>query len=563
MNKQHTLRKKLFNHEYIVNEGLGVVFDTFTFNGAGYMKSFELCIYNGETFKGKTVEEFLDVLDKLKEKYNLTKKSNYVKDTLIIYTDNLNKVLGFLMNYDKKLELFNNYYFTFKDVFEFRDINIWFKNLKTASDIAKHAQALSDDLFMKDKYFYITPTQSVTRRIKKNCDCDIAKDIFPKSKMEYDKLLKSYFGGICVANYTNLIMDDFPIIEYDRKSAYIYDLLIEKHISEPLREEDIDNVNYFLENEDKYFALITIKIDTIKGLKRASHYIKTVKGKNIQEDCTDILILTNTDLNILTRLCSIFNYKVLDLQVAKKDYLPRYLAQVIEEEYAKKVEMERLYKLGLVSKEQVKLQKIKVNSIYGATVKKLLDYTVEKDIAYLTPHWGIETSAFARKNLLLVANKLDNWIYSDTDSIFCEDNFKNASIVDSFNHLCKHKVKDYCEMNNLDFETFKELGSFKVECKIKKMKVIGKKTYMYTTTDNEFFLKASGVVLNYGEEAYNMKKLLAGKKVIGKLNKDYTYCEINGKKYSSNGSYYDKNVDLASKEFIAEVFVIEEKIKRR
>ena len=561
--KQHTLRKKLFNHEYIVTVGVGVIFDTFTYNKAGYMNSFELTIHNEETYKGYTVEEFLGVLDKLKEKYELIKKSEFVKDTLIIYTNDLQKVLGFLMNYDNNISVFGQYYFTFKDVFEFRDINIWFKNLNNSKVIAAHAQALNDDLFVKDKYFYITPTQSVTKRIKHNCDSSIAKDIFPKTRMEYDKLLKSYFGGICVANYTNLLFDDFRMVEYDRKSAYIFDLLIEKHLCEPLREENVDNLQYYLDNEDKYFALVTIKIDTIKGLKRASYYIKNIKGKHLEEDCNDILILTNTDLNLLNSLCTILTYKCLDLKVGKKDYLPRYVASVIEDEYAKKVELERLKSIGLATSEQVKLQKIKVNSIYGATVKKITDFIMEKDIAYLTPHWGIETSAFARKNLLSVALQLDNWLYSDTDSIFCEDNFKNGVIINEFNKNCKAKVKAYCDRFNLCYDIYKELGTFKIECIIKKMKILGKKTYMYTTVDNDFYLKASGIITNYDESAYNLDKLSAGKKVIGKLNRNKTSCVIDGVTYISNGSYYDKNIDTDSMEFIAEVYKLHELLKRR
>ena len=95
------------------------------------------------------------------------------------------------------------------------------------------------------------------------------------------------------------------------------------------------------------------------------------------------------------------------------------------------------------------------------------------------------------------------------------------------------------------------------------MKILGKKTYMYTTIDNDFYLKASGIVTDYDESAYNLDKLSAGKKVIGKLNRNKTSCVIDGVTYTSNGSYYDKNIDTDSMEFIAEVYKLHELLKRR
>lgn len=562
--KQHTLCKKLYNHEYIEDIGVGLIFNTFTYKNAGYLKSFDLSFSDGTNHKGTTIDEFLEVLDDIRYEFNLEKRSDYSKDTFIIYTNDLQKVFGFLMNYDEHIDIFGEYYFVFRGVFEFRDISIWFKNLNTSISIAKHAQALTDDLFMKDKYFYITPTQSVTKKIKRNCDSDIAKRIYPKNDLEYRSMLKSYFGGICVANVTGIILDDFITVEYDRKSAYIYDLLIEKHLCEPLYEADTKNYNYYLENEDKYFAIMTIKIDNIHGIKRVAKYIKNLKGKELEDGKSCIVTITNSDFITLKNMCTILNYDCVKLLVGKKDYLPRYVSSVIEEEYAKKVELERLLTLGLATKEQVKLQKIKVNSIYGATVKKILsNFTYERDNAYLAPQWGIETSAFARKNLLAVALQMKNWLYSDTDSIYCEDCISNAKIVDEFNNNCKMNIYEYCLKNGLDFKIFKTLGSFQAKTFIKKMKIIGKKTYMYTTTDGDFVLKASGIVNEYGEEAYNMNKLPAGKKVLGKLNKNRTSCTIDGVTYTSNGSYYDKNVDCDSLEFLGELVMTSELIKRR
>ena len=555
----HTLCKRLYNHEYVEDIGIGLVIDSFTYKKAGYVKEWELCFSDGESVIGRNIQDLVDTLKQISYKYSLEKRSDFNKDTIIIYTDDLTKAFGFLHNYDENISFFEKYYFTFLDVFEFRDISIWFEDCNSAKDIAEHAQVLLNQ-FGEEKYFYITPTQCVTKKIKKRCDSTIAEELFPQNVLDYQSQRKAYFGGICVANCTGLIIDDFITAEYDRKSAYIYDLLCEKHLCEPLRHENISNYRFFIENHDKYFAILTIKIKHISGIKRAAYFIKNLKGKHLEEDKPTTVNILNTDLYLLEeKLCKVFTYEVIDLVVGKKDYLPRYIAEVIEEEYAKKVMLER----SGASKAEIDLQKIRVNSIYGATVKRILgNFVTARDNAFLTPQWGMQTSAYARYNLLSVALEVRNWLYSDTDCVFCEDCLKNARIIDDFNDKCRTIVMMYCMKNGLDFDIYKDLGQFKLKHKIKKIKILGKKTYMYTTTHNDFVLKASGITYPYGEEAYTLNKLKSGKKVLGEITDEKTSCVIDGIEFVSYGSYYDKNVDGDSFEFLGKMYVAS-LIKRR
>lgn len=532
--KIHTLCKKKAHHEYIEDIGVGITLNTFTYNGAGYVKSWQLSLSNETHYIGKTIEELIAQLNQLKDIYDLQYLNEFHTDVLLIYTDDLQMLYYFLKNYDKDCTLFGEYSFTFKKVFEFRDISHWYDKPKhDAYDIAKKAQDLIDNIFKPDQKFYITPTQSVLKKIKKRCDSDLAKEIYPKNYYDYSRLLKSYFGGICVANVRNFIIDEFPMVEYDRKSAYIYDLLIEKHICEPLKSTNKNNYQFFLDNEDRYFALMKIRIRKIYGINSYLTYMKDINGKKLNED-TELLMLTNVDLNLLINGCKTLEYDVLSLDVARKDYLPEYLRKVIEEEYIKKEAT------GTI------IQKKKTNSIYGATVKKYEedDFTLERDNAYLAPHWGIETAAYARKNLISLALKLDNWLYSDTDSIYCEDNENNAIIVDEYNNNVDLKIKEYCNKFNSDYDKLKDLGKFMFKKSIKKMKINSKKQYMYTDNDNHFELIASGIPEGmYGEEAYDIPKLSAGKRKIVKFNPEKTSCNINGTTYESNGSGYIRDMD--------------------
>ena len=143
-----------------------------------------------------------------------------------------------------------------------------------------------------------------------------------------------------------------------------------------------------------------------------------------------------------------------------------------------------------------------------------------------------------------MALKLDNWLYTDTDSIYCEDNEKNAIIIDEYNKEVENKVKNYCTKFGADFDKLKDLGKFMFKKAIKKMKINGKKQYMYTDINDEFTLIASGIPEGlYGEEAYDLKKLSAGKRRIVKYNPEKTSCTINGTAYESNGSGYIRDMD--------------------
>lgn len=552
--KIHTMCKKKARHEYIENIGVGLTLDTFTYGGAGYVKSWQLSLSNETHYRGKTIEELIAQLNQLKDIYDLQYLNEYHTDMLLIYTDDLKLLYCFLRNYDKDAQMFKDYNFVFKKVFEFRDISHWYDKPKhDAYDIACKVQHLFDDIFIPEKRFYITPTKSVLTKIKKHCDSDIAKKLYPMTYYEYKRLLRSYFGGICVANVKNTELteeNDFPIAEHDRKSAYIFDLLIEKHICEPLKSTDKYNYQFFLDNEDKYFAIMKIKIRKIYGISYYLTYIRDANGKRLDEN-TEVLILTNIDFNLLIKGCKTLEYDVLSLDVARKDYLPEYMRNVIEEEYIKKEAVGTL------------IQKKKVNSIYGATVKKFNeeDFKSQRDNAYLAPHWGIETASYARRNLIKLALQLDNWLYTDTDSIYCEDNEKNAIIIDEYNKEVERKVKAYCDKFGSDFEKLKDLGKFMFKKSIIKMRINNKKQYMYTDSNGQFTLKASGIPEGmYGEEAYDMPKLKAGTRKNIAFNPEKTSCTINGTTYESNGSGYIK--DINDFEFIG-LSYIEDYMTRR
>lgn len=543
--KIHTKCKKKCNHEYIITTPSALVIDSFTNNNAGYVNKWLLKTPYGME-EGTTIEELVALFDKIKNELKLEVRSEYNKDTIIIYTDELAKCYGFLHNYYPNIEAFSSYYFTF-DNFEIRDITEFF-TIKIDDIYAKinyileHAEVLYENIFFNDKYFYITPVQKIRKDIKKNFNDDNF-ELFPENTLEYNNLYQSYIGGFCICNYPKLDVKRYNTIEVDRKSAYIYDLLIEKHICEPLHKENKDYFDYYFENSDDYYIQALLKI-RISGAKRGYELFKDVYGDNLEPNKETYIRINNIDLKVLMKLCKCVDYECVSMDIAKKDYLPRYIAEIIEREYIKKVELERTKP----NSPELRLQKIIVNGIYGSTVKKIQkDFITEKNNAFLSPYWGVLTTSYARNNLISLAIELINWLYTDTDSIYCKECEENYKIIKNYNKNISKKVYNYCMKNNLNYDIFCELGKFVKKGVFKRFKANGKKQYMHTDIFGNFELVASGITKKYGEEAYELNELERGSVKVGYITEDVTECEIDGIKYYSNGSYFEKDEDFNTK----------------
>ena len=118
---------------------------------------------NNDTFAGSCKQ---DLFEKLRKINNKTKEN--IK---LIWTDNLPLIYGFFSNY--VTESFPPYvdmainptfiYITLFKHLEFRDITLWNKEVvKESIEYWKNAiQDLYQNVFIPDRYFYITPVQKL------------------------------------------------------------------------------------------------------------------------------------------------------------------------------------------------------------------------------------------------------------------------------------------------------------------------------------------------------------------------------------------------------------------
>ena len=558
------------NISYYVEDVVGMKINFFSKDGAGYITDWEIC---GKNFNIKgngyddNIERMTYVFDFLIIKYNLkyhivknknTKEkaeSKNTKDIVIIYINDLNVIRGFLKDYIT--EDFQ-YYIQVMNFIEFRPITVWNEDLNTAEEYREYGQFLVDNIFIPDQYFYLTPNQVPRKHMSracKNSDCSVAKDIFPNTYNEYSEIKDALFGGFYFMPYKTKKPMKEPIIGYDLTSAYIYCLLIEKHCSTQLEEVEPENYEYYLNNP--YVCSIGTYIIKYSTFSNKIQCYKDILGNTLQKGEHEVTIcLTNIDLQLITQLVTIHNVECIELKASDLDYLPQPIQDVIVDEFVKKVEYKQ------TDDRRLKVQKATVNGIYGDTIRRLETedaYIRAKKKATLAPQWGIFTTAYCKKLLLSVGLQVEGWILSATDSVYCLDTPKNREIVEKVNAEIRQNVKDFCDKFGYDFEKLKTLGQFKLEAEIVKFKAYNYGKYVYTTKDGKLEIKASGCnkdQLPHDDSIYELTDLPTGTRKLPRFNKEYTECEVDGKKYSSNGSYWEYETKSSAETDLYNILII-------
>ena len=118
-------------------------------------------------------------------------------------------------------------------------------------------------------------------------------------------------------------------------------------------------------------------------------------------------------------------------------------------------------------------------------------------------------------------------------------------------------VKEFCDKFGYDFEKLKTLGQFKLEAEIVKFKAYNYGKYVYTTKDGKLEIKASGCnkdQLPQDDSIYELNDLPTGTRKLPRFNTKHTECEVDGKKYSSNGSYWEYETKSSAETDLYNIF---------
>lgn len=401
----------------------------------------------------------------------------------------------------------------------------------------------------KEKYIYkipLTCTGYCRRYVRKQCLYgndwhnwrkqfrnyhNFITGLIIKDYDEYKQLKRAFQGGFTHAAFNYSMKTIENVSHVDFTSSYPFVLLSEKYPMSAFKDIDASIISQKdFENYIKYYAcLFDCRLYGIKPKFDYESYIPVYKcwqheniinnnGRVYSADMVGITI-NEIDLKIISACYSIDRIEVTNMKIAKKDYLPIEIIKSIITLYKNKTELK-----GISGKENEYLvSKGLLNSIYGMMVTDIVRediiYNEDWERDYKDPEqqiekynksrrrflyypWGVWCTAYARRNLFYgIIECAEDYIYSDTDSIFYKNYEAHKEFINKYNNLCSVKLKTMCDYYKLDYADLepktikgikKPLGVFDYENHIEKFKTLGAKRYM-TLIDGELSITVSGV----------------------------------------------------------------------
>jgi len=509
----HCTDKKFGHHSIYLYDVYTLDLNCKFINTKAELKSWTLKGPNN-IYSGKTTKELRNRLYELIRNRNLKPHSDkcFYYDQILIYTDNILKAKGILQDEFVITEEFKDdrsiRSFTILDFFVIQDPSGWTDSTDII-DMHDDMTNVMNKYFRPNERVYISPYQYNRNMIRKKNTED---SIMPEYN-EYNTIWKPcYYGGAAFSD-RNILYDE-PIIEYDRKSAYLYEYFM-PHMSGPLKEIDKNEWTRWIDNMEITNSLGRYKITFEIEHRFLNVYNRSKKDWKFETEYTETFTFLNTDLKIFLSGAKIKSIECLFLFEYKTSLLPKPVIDHI---------------VGcFLDKETYKddLHKTIANANYGSLCRDLTKKQFDelKKHPWYCPMWGFEIASYARKHLFECGSKLDGWIYSDTDSIFCRKTEHNEVVIKKYNDFMQEVIKRACEPDyyNLNFEKIKKLGLYKFETEIKQMIIRGVKTYAYIDVEGNFVQKASGMckdAKNTWEDWISGKKLDYGNRIKKTVTKD-------------------------------------------
>lgn len=471
---------------------------------------------------GNSVEQLIYALNRLHSTFGISEEAR-----IVIFCRNLKKIYWFLKHEKIVVDtfkiqskmctlLFNNINVELREITfigsdrwqEFSTADTEVDKLYDFASIywTKMVYSISD----KEIYAPLTIQQVVSNRIKRTMskeDKELVQKCFPKYASGYDILMKHiYIGGYCDAVYPNRRFEG-TVGHVDFKSSYLAWMLTEDYPIGTWTKSDPANIDSIIK---KYACIVKVTYKNLKSSRiKFLHDKRAYALEEAKLDCTRHIIsaktvtfyLTDLDFELVNMCYDYDDMQIEELYTCEKGRLPKSLRSVAEESFKAKettTGVERLW------------AKLVCEIVYGATVKSL--YNIDnknwediKNQAYLSPYWGVWTTAYARYNLITMALQLGHdHLYGDTDSLFYLNPYMHNHLIESFNKNRKDKMRLYAYEEGLDPNIFEALGTFVYEdgstyddIKSYDFKAVGPKAYIYKTDKDGLITKIAGYKKQY------------------------------------------------------------------
>lgn len=477
--------KQLFYYSYYITEAYGIWVNTYIENEELKIKNVHI---NEEIFN--TVNEAYNYL------VNIT--AEFTKETLLIYTFDLDAVWYAFYNYidntlgNKYLDLLK-YEGTDRYKIEIRGLAGFVENYEAAKDelnseatealvAKKYAQNLFDTMFIPEKKFYLTMYQRNKKLIEK-AGKDAQQETFP-SWSDYQHIRYDCFrGGSCFIRFPALRKQG-TWLHLDRTSAYPAELMLSKYPMGRWHYADEEHWENYINEKYSAFGKFNIKFKT----NAKYYYLLNVYELDPVSGEAE-LWLTDVDVQILMKYLHIIEMSCSYLKICEKNYLPKYYLDFVYDAYSKKVAAKQQSDAFYLAQ-----KKKEVNAHYGNLIINTSTYEEYCKLSRSTrPEWGVWCTAYERKELLSLVERVEYALYGDTDSIFCKYSDTSIYELNEYNATIRNKIKELCNNNkNYNYELLKDLGTFKIEHIINDFMALKQKQYGYITDTGEEIIHCSG-----------------------------------------------------------------------
>lgn len=349
-------------------------------------------------------------------------------------------------------------------------------------DVECQAECISKELDLENDTLLTIPLTStgyVRRDCRKSCRNEKYRHFFTKTRLSLDTYKKcklAFSGGYTHANrfYVNRTLTG-NIKHFDKKSFYpsvqmLYYFPITKfellYNQKKDKYKPIEFFKHYFKNNCCLFT-IYIKNCAIKKSVTAPYmqFSKLAGGEKVKCDNGRVLgfrgwgayTLTELDFEILCKQYYFSEIEMSEIYIAERGDIPEEIKQVVLKYFTDKEALEKDTDFYTKSKN-------KLNSVYGMTATdivrenfflddnreiskelKLTNEEITKSLekyyksrnSFMPYQFGVWTTAHCRHQLLLLIEKIgyENYIYSDTDSIFFYETEENKKIIEEHNKL--------------------------------------------------------------------------------------------------------------------------------
>lgn len=490
-------------------------------------------LYSSEySYEGATKEEFDLALEDLKVKYDL-QTGETKQDKLVIYMEDFCDI-NQIIDENRITSSIYNISYTIDKMFELYEWTKWVESRTLLKHPILPLMQTVFELFKKVKTICPTPASYGRARLKysknkKKSDQLFIQELYPLLD-DYFYIHASLYGGLRYCWKTKPCK--YNMLYLDITSAYAFALLTEKYpMSKPYQEEDPNKWEEYLIRPSKgSIGIYEITYFCSSSYIQCWHDVDGNKLKQGTHTATVSLTSVDLDLFLHFQFMNIHKIECKELMVFDMDYMPEYYRKETEALYMEKKNTPKntpLYEINKVilnasvygnllykqiQRERDNLKKsttftdIKIMNMLQAKRTKCM-----KD-AYSTgvPQWGVFCTAYIRKMILGLAIYLDDWVYSHTDSIVCQDNEYNRKRIECYNQFIQDKIRQYCERTRSNFEDMKDLGQFDME-EAKVFRAWDTATYAWKDKNDNIIVKASGRKVNdhvYTDDLFTQEDLV-------------------------------------------------------